>query len=222
MRCSSFGRRYQLLTISLFIGLDDIKPVATVKNLGLHLDATRSMRNHISHLTSTCFGVLRQIRCMRRRLSSRARIMLITCFVFGWLDYCNAMFMGLPRHELVRLQAVKNAAVRLIAGAGKFDHVTPLLRERHWLLVEQRITFKMAVMTYKCVHGTTADYLADYIRHHRLQLPTYIRGQPVPAVACGASVKDCPRGPILMVHVCGTACLPLSYQQVPWPFSKNN
>jgi len=23
---------------------------------------------------------------------------------------------------------------------------------------------KMAVMTYKCVHGTTADYLADYIR----------------------------------------------------------
>jgi len=32
------------------------------------------------------------------------------------------------------------------------------------LPVEQRITFKRAVMTYKCVHGTTADYLADYIR----------------------------------------------------------
>jgi len=74
------------------------------------------------------------------------------------------MFTGLPRYELDRLQAVQNAAVRLIAGARKFYHVTPLLRERHWLPVQQRITFKMAVMTYKCVHGKTTDYLADYIR----------------------------------------------------------
>jgi len=90
--------------------------------------------------------------------------MLITCFVLALLDHCYAMFTGLPRYELDRLQAVQNAAVRIIAGARKFDHVTPSLRERHWLPVEQRITFKMAVMTYKCVHGTTADYLADYIR----------------------------------------------------------
>jgi len=73
------------------------------------------------------------------------------------------MFTGLPRYGLDLLQAVQNAAVRLITGARKFDHVTPLLHERHWLLVEQHITFKTAVTTYKCIHGTTADYLADYI-----------------------------------------------------------
>jgi len=59
--------------------------------------------------------VLRQIRCIRRSLSSRARTMLITCFVFARLDYCKAMFTGLPRYELDRLQAkLQNAAVRLI------------------------------------------------------------------------------------------------------------
>jgi len=47
----------------------------------------------------------------------------------------DAMFTGLPRYELDCLQAVQNAAVRLIAGARKFDHVTPLLSERHWLPV---------------------------------------------------------------------------------------
>jgi len=52
---------------------------------------------------------------------------------------------------------------RLILGARKFDHVTPLLRERHWLPVEHHITFKIAIMTYKCVHSLTTDYLADYI-----------------------------------------------------------
>jgi len=58
MWCSSFGRRHQESTNSLIIGPDDIKPVTTVKNLGLYLEATMSMRNHISHLKSTCCGVL--------------------------------------------------------------------------------------------------------------------------------------------------------------------
>jgi len=54
--------------------------------------------------------------------------MLVTCFVFARID-C------LLRYDLNRLQAkqnlqaVQNAAVRLIVGARKFDHVTPLLRE---------------------------------------------------------------------------------------------
>jgi len=93
------------------------------------------------------------------------------------------MFTGLPRYELDRLQAVQNVAVRLSAGARKFDHVTPLLRERHWLPVEQCITFKMAVMTNKCVHGTTADYLADYIRPPSSATANLFCAQPVP-VAC--------------------------------------
>jgi hypothetical protein len=59
---------------------------------------------------------------------------------------------------------VQNAAVRLVAGANKFDHVTPLLRERHWLPVWQRINFKIAVLMFKCLHGMSADYLTEYIR----------------------------------------------------------
>ncbi len=59
---------------------------------------------------------------------------------------------------------MQNAAVRLIAGARKFDHATPLLRERHWLPVERRIEFEVAVMMYKAVHGTMADYIINYIQ----------------------------------------------------------
>jgi len=39
-----------------------------------------------------------------------------------------------------RLQMVLNAAARLVVGVGKFDHVTPVLRDvLHWLSVPQRI-----------------------------------------------------------------------------------
>jgi len=155
---------------------------------------------HISRLASTCFGVLRQIRCIRRSLSSRSRTMLVTCFVFARLDYSNAICL---RVCFVTLRSRPSASrtkccwCRLIAGARKFDHVTPVLRERHWLPVEYNC-FKMAVMTYECVHGTMADYLADYIRPPS----SSCNCQPLPAAnqfrspVC-ASVKDCRRGPIL-------------------------
>jgi len=40
---------------------------------------------------------------------------------------------GLPANLLDRLQSVLNAAARLIYGRRKYDHVTLLLRELHWL-----------------------------------------------------------------------------------------
>ena len=87
MWCSSLRRRHQVPSDSFVIGPDSVKPIDYVRDLGLYLDSTMSMRVHISRLTSTCFGVLRQICSIRRCLTSRARIILVTCFVFTRLDY---------------------------------------------------------------------------------------------------------------------------------------
>jgi len=42
-----------------------------------------------------------------------------------------------------------------------FRHVTPLLRDLHWLLVPQRVEYKLAILVYRCPHGLTPSYLAD-------------------------------------------------------------
>ena len=42
----------------------------------------------------------------------------------------------------------------------KFDHITPVLRELHWLPVRKLIVYKLAVMVYKCLHGLAPPYLA--------------------------------------------------------------
>jgi len=42
----------------------------------------------------------------------------------------------------------------------KFDHVTPLLRELHWLRFPERIDFKLAVLVFKCLHDLAPSYLA--------------------------------------------------------------
>ena len=67
---------------------------------------------------------------------------------------------GLPANLLDRLQSVLNAATRLIYGRRKYDHVTPLLRELHWLRVPERITFRLATLAYRCQHNMAPHYLA--------------------------------------------------------------
>ena len=42
--------------------------------------------------------------------------------------------------------------------------MTPLLREFHWLRVPERITFKLAVLVYRCLHGQAPRYLAEELR----------------------------------------------------------
>ena len=43
-----------------------------------------------------------------------------------------------------RLQSVQNAADRLVTGTRRRDHITPVLRQLHWLPVRQRVAIKIA------------------------------------------------------------------------------
>ena len=56
---------------------------------------------------------------------------------------------------------VQNTAARLVSGAGRHDHITPVLATLHWLPVRQQIAFKTAVLVWKCLNGEAPRYLAD-------------------------------------------------------------
>ena len=48
-----------------------------------------------------------------------------------------------------------------ICGARRYVHIVPILTTLHWLPVRQRVTFKMAVMVWKCLHDVAPRDLAD-------------------------------------------------------------
>jgi len=56
----------------------------------------------------------------------------------------------------------QNAVARLVTGARRSEHMTPVLRDLHWLLVRQRITFRTAVLVYKCLYGMAPQYLQKH------------------------------------------------------------
>ena len=72
---------------------------------------------------------------------------------------------GSQVHLLERLQSVINSAARLFFSSSKFDLVTPLLRQLHWLSAPWRINFELAVLAFKCLQGLAPSYLADELHH---------------------------------------------------------
>ena len=59
---------------------------------------------------------------------------------------------------------VMNSATRLVFSSSRYDHITPLLRQLHWLKTRERVDFKLAVLVYTCQHGAALSYLVDELR----------------------------------------------------------
>jgi len=77
------------------------------------------------------------------------------------VDYCNSVLAGIPGQLQDRLQSVLNAAARLVFSARRSERITPFFRELHWLRVPERVTFRLFVLAYRCLHGTVPAYLAE-------------------------------------------------------------
>ena len=86
---------------------------------------------------------------------------MVTWFITSKVDYCNVALAGLPQCDLDRVQSVVNAAARLMADACQYDHVTPLLKELHWLPVLQRVQYKLCVLVHRCLNSTAPRYMTD-------------------------------------------------------------
>jgi len=61
------------------------------------------------------------------------------------------------------MQRVQNTLARIIARQGKFDHIKPVLKELHWLPIENRVTFKLATLTYNIKSTGQPVYLHNLL-----------------------------------------------------------
>ena len=143
--CTSPRQQNRLPNIALHVGCDIVQPVSSVRNLGIFIDSEVSMKTHISKTVSSYFTALPRLCSIRRSVSQAVLFSLVTSLIMTRLDYGSSVLAGLPSHLLNRLQSVLNAAARLVCRACKYDHVTHLLRDLHWLRVPERIQFRLAV-----------------------------------------------------------------------------
>ena len=53
--------------------------------------------------------------------------------------------------------------MHLVYKARKYDRVTHMLQDLHWLWVPERIQFRVTVQVYRCRHKAAPLYLANYL-----------------------------------------------------------
>jgi len=132
-----------------------------VSNLSVLIDCQLSMVSHVASLCQSCFFQLRQLRLVRSSLTSEAAKTLVHGLVSSHLDYCNGLLYGISDGLLKNLQADQNSAARVVTGTRNFDHITPVLRDLHWLPIQQWILFKLATIVCKSLHGLALSNLDD-------------------------------------------------------------
>ena len=90
-----------------------------VTNLGVKIDSTFKLDKQINSVVKSSFYHLRLLSRIKPVLSFLDFERVIHAFVSTRLDYCNALYAGLNKTSLARLQLVQNAVARLLrAGVG--------------------------------------------------------------------------------------------------------
>ena len=168
------GTRQQLDKINIptiNLGSSVVQLQSCVNNLGVIFDQKLSMKDHVDKVYRSAFYYLRQLRVIRKSLTTKACEALVHAFVSSRLDYCNCLLYGIGETLLSRLQSVLRAAARLVLRKLKYDSISADIRDRlHWLPVKQRIEFKICVLVFKCRLNEAPVYLSEML--HAVQCPT--------------------------------------------------
>ena len=142
-----------------------IRTVNVAKNLGFHLDASLRLDPQIKKLKATVCHKLRNISKMKPFLCEKQLQIITQALVMSSLDYCNGLYIGANQSILKQLQSLQNRAGRIIKGLKRRQDIEPHLKNMHWLKVQERIEFKVILLTFKCIHGLAPKYLCDLIQY---------------------------------------------------------
>ena len=129
----------------------------SVKNLGVILDQCINMHEHVTSACRAAYYHLKNIHCLKAFLTQESLVTVVHAFVTSRIDYYNSMLYGISDYNINRRQRIQNSAARIVTYTRKYDHITPILQNLHWLPVRQRIHFKILLITYKSINNTHFD-----------------------------------------------------------------
>ena len=153
--------------MSMNIGTSTIQTTEHIKVLGVTLDSNLNYVKQISNACRNTYMHLRRINSIRRYLPEPAVKTLVQSVALTGIDYCNSLYIGLPKKSLRNLQLAQNSAARLIRRTQRHEHITPVLEQLNWLTITKQCQKKVLVLTYKALHHNAPSYLCDLLHWYQ-------------------------------------------------------
>ena len=168
------GTPQRLKTIdlpSVTVAGSSINTVDKLKSLGVTIDSALTFDQQVKNISRSSYSNIRALRQIRTALTRDTAKAVAAAIVSTRLDYCNSLLYGTTDTNITKLQRIQNSLAGVVTGTRKYEHITPVLRDLHWLRIEERIIYKLDCLTFKAKLVKEPLYLSELLRPHRFARP---------------------------------------------------
>ena len=125
-------QRRSVGSFSVDFGTSSIQASQSVKVLGVTMDKNLSWEPQVSSVIKRCYACICGLSKFSQKLSKNVKKKLIEALVFPHLQYCLTVWGSCNIAQRYRIQKIINHCARIVTGARRYDHVSPLLAELEW------------------------------------------------------------------------------------------
>ncbi|MFG1588192.1 reverse transcriptase domain-containing protein [Staphylococcus aureus] len=166
------GTPYQLRLLpplsSIALSGVSIPTSNSLKLLGVTFDSNLTFNSHIKSIIKSCNHLIWSIRHIRHLLTVDTASTLARCLILSRLDYCNSLLYSISSSNISSLQRLQNRTAKLVLNLPNCSSTSNSLRQLHWLPIHSRITFKIALITFKAITTHNPPYIFNLINQRHV------------------------------------------------------
>ena len=134
--------------------------ISAIRCLGVYFDENLTMFTHITHLKKYCYCQLHYLYCVKTCLTAEVKIKLVKGLVLSKIDFCHAVFINLPKYQLLIIHQITNSCLRYIYNLSHDESVSSYYLKSHILPIEYRLQYKACMTTFKCIYNIAPSCLS--------------------------------------------------------------
>ena len=128
--------------------------------LGINMDNKLNFNSHVSSMCNKAGRQLNVLQRLKGSLDYASRLSIYKSFIMSNFNYCPVVWMFTSKSSLLKLETIKNRALRFVLDDYASDYYDLLKKADVPGMKIMALRF-LAIEVYKCINGLNPKYLND-------------------------------------------------------------